>query len=154
MHVAPLVVALAACQGTGADAPSDPTPAVNTADVVGVRVTGSAHAYTFDVTIRSDETGCDRYADWWEVLTADGALVFRRILDHSHPDEQPFTRGGGPVDVGADDALLVRAHLHPDGYGGAVMAGSAGAAFAKTTVASGFAADLAAAAPLPEDCLF
>jgi hypothetical protein len=136
------------CAGGGDDggAPS--------ADVVGVRATGDAGAYTFWVSIASDETGCDRYADWWEVLDPAGNLVFRRILDHSHPDEQPFERDGGPVPVAAADEVLVRAHLHPGGYVGDGMRGSVAAGFTAWHAEEGFAAALASAEPQPASCLF
>jgi len=149
MHVALLVATVVGC-GTG----SRTDEGGFAADVVATRVTGDASAYTFYVSIRSDETGCDRYADWWELLTPEGALVYRRILDHSHPDEQPFERSGGPVDVGPDDPLVVRAHLHPQGYGGTALAGTASGAFTLTTLEDGFAADLETSPPLPASCLF
>lgn len=123
-------------------------------DVVEVSVTGDDGAYTVYVTLRSDETGCDQYADFWELLTPEGALVYRRILDHSHPNEQPFTRSGGPVDVLGTDEIIVRGHLHPHGYGGDVLRGSLGAGFSLWTPPEGFAADLEAAPPQPEACLF
>jgi len=160
MRVAAVLMALLGCSGPGARDPTGGSPTPNgatpnpTADVVGVRVTGDPDDYTFFVSIRSDETGCDRYADWWEVLTPDGALVYRRILDHSHPNEQPFERSGGPVAVAAADSLVVRAHLHPNGYGGASLAGSVESGFPPTTLEDGFAADLATAPPLPTGCLF
>lgn len=146
--------------GGGDETSSPPTPAPITtqggpsASVTAVEVTGSAGAYTFGATVRSDETGCDQYADWWEVVTPDGQLVYRRILNHSHPDEQPFLRTGGPVDVQPDEELVVRAHLHPTGFGAQAMRGTAGGGFAATELASDFAAELATAAPLPESCWF
>lgn len=129
------------------------TAGEGTADVVSVAATGSTGAYTFAVELRSDDTGCEQYADWWEVVDASGALVYRRILGHSHVDEQPFTRSGGPVDVEADATLWIRGHLAPGGYGGVVFTGS---------VADGFVAgealvdadDLASQAPLPAGCAF
>lgn len=129
------------------------------ADVVGVRATGSPGEYTVYVSIASAETGCEQYADWWEVLTPSGELVFRRILDHSHPDEQPFERSGGPVAIAAGDEVVVRAHLHAEqaasgGYGGAWMRGSVDAGFATAAADPGFAPSLATSPPLPESCLF
>lgn len=102
----------------------------------------------------SPDTGCDRYADWWEVLDQDGALLYRRVLAHSHPDEQPFTRDGGPVPATAGQILWVRAHLHPDGYGANALKGSVQAGFTAAEPAPGFAAALATTPPLPSSCLF
>lgn len=154
------LLALAACGGaerggaTGSTTTPPGTADAPAADVVSVSVTGDAGAYTFAVGVRSDETGCDRYADWWELVTPEGALVYRRILDHSHPDEQPFVRTGGPVAVAADDPLVVRAHLAPGGFVGAAMRGTAAQGFAPITLESGFAADLEAMPPQPAACLF
>ena len=79
--------------------------------------------------------------------------MYRRILRHSHVDDQPFTRTGGPVEIQADTTVIVRAHMHPSGYGGAAMIGSASGGFtAKTDLRPGVAAALAEAAPLPEGC--
>jgi hypothetical protein len=137
----------------GSDSPTttgDPT----LADVVGVEVSGDDGGYTFAVSVRSHETGCDRYADWWEVLAADGSLVYRRILAHSHPTEQPFTRTGGPVAVGADDVVWVRAHLAPGGYGGAVFTGTAAGGLVEGTLPVGLGDGVESAEPQPAGCAF
>lgn len=144
------------CGGDDGGATASDAPV---ADVVGVRTTGSAGAYTVYVSIASTETGCDQYADWWELLTPTGELVYRRILDHSHPDEQPFERSGGPVAIAAGDEVVVRAHLHGEhalsgGYGGARMTGSVSGGFAAAAADPGFAPSLASSPPLPESCLF
>ncbi|HHO54630.1 MAG TPA: hypothetical protein ENK18_28080 [Deltaproteobacteria bacterium] len=123
-------------------------------DVEAVTVSGDPGAYTFAVTLASDETGCDQYADWWEVLGADGSLLFRRILDHSHPSEQPFTRSGAPVEVSSEQQLVVRGHLHPRGYVGGALSGSVAAGFAPVDLEPGFADDVEQAAPQPDGCLF
>ena len=125
------------------------------ADVLGVEVAGSPGAYEFRVTVRSPDQGCSRYASWWEVVRPDGSLVYRRILNHSHTDEQPFTRAGGPVPVSEDEMLVVRAFLHPDGYGGALLRGSVRDGFGSWSDApSDFASGLTGAAPQPEQCLY
>jgi len=129
------------------------TPGV-LADVQAVAVSGEDGAWRFDVTVLSPDVDCSQYADWWEVLTEDGALVYRRILNHSHPDEQPFTRDGSPVPVAADQVVIVRAHLSPGGYGGAALKGTAGGDFVGVELAEGFAEELAETAPLPEDCWY
>ncbi|MCA9661949.1 MAG: hypothetical protein KC486_26660 [Myxococcales bacterium] len=88
-------------------------------------------------------------------MTPSGALVYRRILAHSHVDEQPFTRSGGPVEVGADDEVIVRAHMNPGGYGGQALRGSASGGFSvDATVTAEFAAALETAPPLPDGCAF
>lgn len=126
-----------------------------TADVVGVEVSGEPGAYSFSVTLKTGDTGCDHYADWWEVVDADGNLVYRRILGHSHVKEQPFTRSGGPVDVSEDALITVRAHMSDVGYGGRVLEGmpstpNLGATPKADTLGSG----LEEQAPQPDGCAF
>lgn len=125
------------------------------ADVLGVTVTGEPGDYTFAVTVKSPDTGCERYADWWEVVTPDGLLLYRRILAHSHVDEQPFTRTGGPVPIDAGDVVVVRAHLAPGGYGGQVLRGAPSGEFAPAPeLQEGFALSLESSPPLPDVCQF
>lgn len=124
------------------------------ANVIDVAASGDAGAYTLAVTIRSPDIGCDRYADWWEVLSPDGTLLYRRILAHSHVDEQPFSRSGGPVAVQPNDSVIVRAHMNPDGYGGQAMQGSVAAGFTPVALESDFAIALSDSPPLPNGCAF
>ena len=124
-------------------------------NVEAVLVTGDPGAYTFAATLRSPDVDCDQYSDWWEVLTPKGTLVYRRILDHSHADEQPFTRDGGPVKVSATDPLIVRGHFHPTGYGGAAMSGSVAKGWvAAPDIGKDFAPGVETQDPLPKKCLF
>jgi hypothetical protein len=124
------------------------------ADVLRVAARGGPGAYELAVTVRSPDRNCSQYADWWEVVSENGRLIYRRILQHSHPDEQPFTRPGGPVAIAADTTVIVRAHLHPAGYGGSVLRGSVARGFAVWDDApSDFAANLASQPPLPQGCL-
>ncbi|MFT7519779.1 MAG: hypothetical protein ACI9MC_001923 [Kiritimatiellia bacterium] len=131
-----------------------PDSSPESADVVGVKVSGSVGDYSFAVTVRSPDAGCERYADWWEVVSPEGELLYRRILGHSHVDEQPFTRSGEPVDVAADSAIVVRAHLHPDGYGQQVWSGSVDSGLKEMLLDSVFSEDLSQEAPLPSGCAF
>jgi len=124
------------------------------ADVLAVTVSGEPGAYQFSVQISSPDLGCQQYADWWEVFDEDGGLVYRRILAHSHVDEQPFTRSGGPVPIEADTVVWVRAHINPGGYGGITLRGSVQAGFTPEELSPGFAADLAETPPLPDGCAF
>jgi hypothetical protein len=122
------------------------------ATVTAVRASGSAGNYTFVVTIRSNDTGCAHYADWWEVVDGDGRLVYRRVLLHDHADEQPFARDGGPVALQADQTVTVRTHMNTSGYAPAGMRGSVAAGFTPVTLATGYAAALAKTPPLPDIC--
>ena len=124
------------------------------AHVISVKVTGPPQAYRFSVGIKSPDTGCEQYADWWEVLTAEGVLLYRRILTHSHVIEQPFTRSGGPVDVTANQQIVIRAHMHPDGYGGLAFQGSVAEGFEIFRSDPGFVWSLQWEPPLPGGCAF
>ncbi len=126
----------------------------NGAAVIEVEVQGNAQAYTFLARVESPDTGCDQYADWWEVLTLDGALLYRRVLLHSHVNEQPFTRSGGPVAIDSDQEVYVRAHMNNKGYGIKAMKGSPAAGFKTVELAADFAKDLDKVEPLPKDCDF
>ena len=130
------------------------SPQNDLAVVSAVEVSGEPEAYTFAVTIESQETGCDQYANWWEVITPEGELQYRRILAHSHVDEQPFTRSGGPVEVGADETVIVRSHTYPQGYSAQAMEGSVTSGFEPVTLPADFAQQLARANPQPGSCAF
>ncbi len=124
------------------------------ADVTSVDLSGNEGGYTFRVEVSSPDTGCDQYADWWEVVSEDGELIFRRVLLHSHVNEQPFTRSGGPVEIEADTDVWVRAHMNNSGYGGEAFFGSAESGFEKAELDKDFAADLENREPLPDGCAF
>ncbi|HJT14441.1 MAG TPA: hypothetical protein VJ790_17600 [Dongiaceae bacterium] len=93
------------------------------ADVIDVRVrSAGAETYDFDVTIRSNDTGWQHYADAFEVLAPDGTLLGQRILLHPHVEEQPFTRDLYGVKIPRKiEEVTVRARHKPKGYDGASM---------------------------------
>lgn len=124
------------------------------ANIRSVAMSGSENAYIFTVEIRSPDIGCEQYADWWEVITEDGELLYRRILAHSHVGEQPFTRSGGPVTIGPDDIVIVRAHMYPNGYGGTAFRGSVNGVFEEIQLEANFAPALESIDPLPNGCAF
>lgn len=124
------------------------------ANVTAVRASGSPGAYQFAVTVSSPDKGCQQYADWWEVLTEDGNPIYRRVLLHSHVDEQPFTRSGGPVAISPDTIVWVRAHMHPGGYGGKAMKGTLKGGFKEVSLPADFAHNLEKRPPLPMECAF
>lgn len=130
------------------------TPSNPQVEVVAVNVGGAVQAYTFSVEVRSPDQGCNQYADWWEVITLEGELIYRRILLHSHVNEQPFTRSGGPVTIGPDEVVIIRAHMNPGGYGSQAIRGSVVQGFEPIELRPDFAPALDRVAPLPEECDF
>lgn len=124
------------------------------ADVISVQVSGKPGAYQFTVGIRSPDTGCQQYANWWEVVSDDGKLLYRRVLLHSHVDEQPFTRSGGAVPIQPESVVWVRAHMNTSGYGGIAFKGSVKSGFTRATPDKDFAVNLTKHPPLPDGCNF
>lgn len=145
-----LLVAVPACHAQQTD--EEPPPDDEHADVTAVETSGDVGDYTFDVTVESPDTGCDQYADWWEVVAPDGSeLIYRRILAHSHTDEQPFTRSGGPVTIEPDSTVVVRAHMSTVGYGGQALEGSPANGFSVAELPDDFGEGIEEASP---DCAF
>jgi hypothetical protein len=63
------------------------------ADVVAATLTPVGDgAWRVEVTVQHADSGWDHYADAWEVVAPDGAVLGTRTLLHPHVDEQPFTR--------------------------------------------------------------
>jgi hypothetical protein len=124
------------------------------ANVTAVTTKGKTNAYHFSVTLNSDETGCEQYTDWWEVLNEKGDLLYRRILLHSHPNQQPFTRSGGYVKIKKDDIVYVRAHMNKLGYVGDIFKGSVENGFEKVEKAPDFNESIETQDPLPSGCLY
>ncbi|HEA20074.1 hypothetical protein LCGC14_1489610 [marine sediment metagenome] len=122
--------------------------------VANIEVSGAENAYTFQVTIESPDTGCDQYADWWEVVDLEGNLVFRRILDHSHVTEQPFTRVGENVEISEDQEVYIRMHMNNSGYAVKAQTGSVAKGFRPKELEADFAKNLEKLEPLPEACAF
>ena len=91
------------------------------ADVLEVRVQRSTdNTYRFDVSVQHADEGWDHYADRWEVLAPDGAVLATRTLLHPHEHEQPFTRSlSGVVIPDNITSVSLRAHDSVHAYGGA-----------------------------------
>ena len=119
-----------------------------------VTVSGTPGSYSFSVTVRSPDAGCDQYADWWEVVSPEGQLIYRRVLLHSHVDEQPFTRSGGPFGVQQDEIVIIRGHMNTTGYGGIALRGTVAEGFATSEIPPGFATGVDIQEPQPTACAF
>ena len=143
---------LASCQAPQAITIKETEERIS-ADILSVSARGSENAYTFSVEIQSPDTGCDQYADWWEVVSEEGELLYRRILAHSHVNEQPFTRSGSSVPISEIQPVWIRAHMNTGGYGDAFY-GSVSTGFTKQVPQPDFAKDIETQEPLPQDCAF
>lgn len=133
----------------------------NFAEVVSVTVSGAERSYTIAANVLSPDVGCSQYADWWEIISESGELIHRRILRHSHVDEQPFSRASEqPVDIFNDQVVIIRAHLNAHalsdngGYSTKTYKGSVSNGFTAFETEQNFAPELANQATLPESCLF
>ena len=82
----------------------------------------SGSSYRFSATVRSGDTGWEKYADAWIVRTADGVVLGERILTHPHEAEQPFTRSLSDVAISEDiDEVEIAARDSVNGFCGAVF---------------------------------
>lgn len=136
---------------------NSPATSSKHAIVQDVKVSGNENAYSFAVTLKSPDIGCEQYANWWEVISADGnTLIYRRILGHSHVEEQPFTRSGGKVAISVNTEVIIRAHMHPTGYGEGkiAMKGSGANGFVAIDMIADFGGDLEGVIPQPSGCAF
>ena len=124
------------------------------ANVINVSTNGTTGNYRFLVTVQSDETGCKQYANWWEVVSAEGELLYRRILFHSHPHDQPFRRSGGNVNIKNTDIIYIRAHMNTTSYSGDIFKGSVKNGFKKTNDTIKNSQQIEQMSPLPNGCAF
>lgn len=78
--------------------------------------------FDFDVTIRSRDTGGGRYADRFDVLAPDDAVLGTRMPLYPHKNEQPCIRDlhGVRIPPGIR-RVTVRAHTKGAGHDGATM---------------------------------
>jgi len=126
----------------------------NTAKIVSVTTSGNENNYSFNVGILSPDTGCSQYANWWEVITEGGDLIYRRILGHSHVNEQPFVRSGGSVKIKEDQIVIVRLHMNNTKYSVNTYKGSILKGFSPFKTIDKFATELENQDPLPTGCAF
>jgi hypothetical protein len=124
------------------------------ANILSAESSGGEGKYNLSVNILSSDIGCEDYANWWEVISDEGALLYRRILLHSHENEQPFERSGGPIFVSANETIWIRAHMKNSGYGGVALKGSFSKGFVPSIPPDDFAPDVEQLSPQPllENC--
>ncbi len=92
------------------------------ADVIDGSVTPSGDTFTVSATVRSADTGEDKYADRWEVRGPDGTVLGERVLTHPHVDEQPFTRSLSGVSIPDEvSSVVLAAHDSVVGFCGDIF---------------------------------
>ena len=93
------------------------------ADVVAAKVTKTGdNTYRFDVTVAHEDTGWDHYANVWQVIGPDGAILGERVLAHPHVTEQPFTRSLSGVKIPEGiEGVTLRAGDLVHAFGGAEL---------------------------------
>ena len=108
--------------------------------------------YSLLVTIKSSDENCNHYVNWWEAVSEDGELLYRRIFGHPHSKEQPFSRGRFVESIGYETIFYIRAHMHPTGYSNMGMKGSIKTGFREEELPSRFAKHLANEGRMPANC--
>jgi hypothetical protein len=101
-------------------APSSSASGALCADVIDASAELAADgSYAFSVTVRSADTGWEKYADAWEIRSPDGAILGTRVLTHPHETEQPFTRSLDSVSVPEGvDTVVIAARDSVEGFCG------------------------------------
>ena len=96
------VLAAACGEGESVNAPAEAPQVAHRegcAHVIDVDVRFDTGTFSFEVSVRSTDTGWEKYADAWEVRSPDGVTLGIRELLHPHETEQPFTRSIAGVEV-------------------------------------------------------
>jgi hypothetical protein len=149
-----MIVSLLSCGSNSNNFNTSENTPSQKAEVISVSVSGNESNYRFNVGLKSPDKGCQQYANWWEVISEDGQLIYRRILGHSHVNEQPFVRSGGKVSMTSNQVVIIRAHMNTSGYGIKAFKGSVSNGFSAFQTPIDFATNLETIAPLPTGCAF
>ncbi len=89
-------------------------PLIDGAVVLAVEATPKASGqYNLSVTIQSPDQNCTRHADWWEVLSEEGKLLGRNIINTPHEFERPFTTEK-TMTLDPTQTIIIRAHFSDD----------------------------------------
>ena len=112
----------------------------------------SGAGFSLFATIKSSDINCDHYVNWWEAVSEDGELLYRRVLGHPHSKEQPFSRGSSTDSISEETVFYARAHMHPFGYSQNGMKGSIKNGFTAVTIPDDFASHLADEGEMPSRC--
>ncbi|WP_430475094.1 hypothetical protein ACQ0MK_05065 [Thalassospira lucentensis] len=116
-----LVTAMVSLVFAGGALSGLPVAHAGEADVVTASATKSSDGtFRFTISVKHDDTGWDHYANAWDVVGPDGAVLGVRELLHPHVNEQPFTRGLSGVRIPDNvHSVTIRARDLVHDYGGA-----------------------------------
>lgn len=78
-----------------------------------------ADQWRITATVQHADTGWDHYANGFEVIGPDGAVLGTRVLYHPHVEEQPFTRSHTLSIPAGITRVTIRALDSVHGAGGA-----------------------------------
>ncbi|CAN5775295.1 hypothetical protein BH23ACT5_BH23ACT5_23590 [soil metagenome] len=133
-HITCLVLLLVAACGSSPETPATEPAATEPLADQTQSAQGCAHVieatiepdgdgrFTVSATVSSADQGEEKYADRWEVRSADGEVLATRVLTHPHVDEQPFTRSlpGVEIPTGAGE-VTIAARDNVEGFCGDVL---------------------------------
>ena len=82
----------------------------------GIEHSKQPDGYQIKVQINSPNESCELRADWWEVLTPEGTLIKRHLIDPVYIDKRDFESEVESVDIDTDQTVLIRAHFSGQYY--------------------------------------
>jgi hypothetical protein len=138
---------------------------IDGAVILDVKPTSHSDQDTLEATIQSPDQDCDQRASWWEVITPEGELLKRELIDTVHRDPQPFTTSLDSINIDPDQELLIRAYFQGSygqdpysgdslsGYTDQAFRGSLAKGFRSIRLSPDFANWLEQADPQPEKCV-
>jgi hypothetical protein len=118
----------------------------------------------FVVDIKSPDTDCENHADWWEVVSPEGELLYRQLIPDVHGYERPFTLTSDPIPLPPTQPVVIRAHLHqleqelssqddlPTGYADYVLYGTVESGFKGQRLSTYWAKQVEQLDPQPSTC--
>ncbi|HEY9644893.1 MAG TPA: hypothetical protein V6C88_00915, partial [Chroococcidiopsis sp.] len=129
-----------------------------------VMLSATAKGNDLEVEIQSPDQSCDHRAVWWEVITPDGELLERQLLNTVHHDPQPFTRQLSALNIDPNQEILIRAYFQGSysvarergdsrsGYTDQALRGSLATSFKSVRISPDFARWLEREDPQPGPC--
>ena len=126
------------------------------------KIISNQSPYSFTINLYSPTKNCQKYIDWWEILSEDQELLDRRTFSTNRSKEKSFTDTSNPIQVSSNQSLILRAHLYSSkqpnfikktGYEARqAWEGTIHDGFRMVRLPANFATDLVKADPQPQPC--